>query len=627
MKSLLTICGLVAFALTVGLAPQQAKAYESDTHFDMMYHLSRSAGINDSVSKFFALANQHIDEGAISSPMLLSVQRQLFHFPGELSKVEIEGHGAINLPSRIFKSKLALAERNSAIGNYLIYLGMSRGDLMLVGLGMHIKMDTYGHAGHSNLLGHMEAGHNPDRAFLETEKYEDMIRSMMQTLISVKKLLPKEALDEASALKYLNQMAPKTHLARKLTTADLQDATIVSGVMFADAELQGIYREDMFRKYEYKKLALKKIYNKFKSSGVINSQIAFEELFPEELLSDYRLDTKDTLKSVIVTTSDAEFLKSEGGKDIFDLQKLFGFKSEALFHRKFDVEIARAEFRLRELKHMEDGVAAEEALGTTRALAYKKDRIEKERAQLLKGTGFSAQFEYGSEEFIKARAREFAEDRNADEIVIKLVKDLVPMERTQYIKQNFEGDTDTRNLEKEYKADVYRLYRVKQWGVNFVHGKDPLKLIARLTQAIWNFKDFIFRVTTEPKRNEWSESAQKAAAEYIKLDANLASIADAQIIEFNGRNKLDAFLKLGRYVGPGITPWLFGHLSGFRYVQKLLVKAKNVAKDHEVEDMELAKKEGKYKSDLYAAKKSKNAVNFIRQLEKTAVTIRCERIF
>ncbi|MBC7467478.1 MAG: hypothetical protein H7256_15925 [Bdellovibrio sp.] len=626
MTRLLTICGLLAFALTAAIVPEQAKAYESDTHFDMMYHLSRTSGINDSLSKFFALANQHIDEGAISSPMLLSIQRQLFHFPGELSKVEIEGHGAINLPSRIFKSKLALAERNSAIGNYLVYLGLSRGDLMLLGLGMHIKMDTYGHAGHSNLLGHIEAGHNPDRAFLETKKYEDMIRSMLQTLVAVKKLLPAAALDEVSALKYLNQFAPKTHLARQLTTADLQDPTIISGVMLADSELQGIYREDMFRKFEYKKLALQKIYDKFKHSGVINAQIAFEDLFSEDLLRDYRLDTKDTLKHVIVTTADAEFLKSEGGKEIFDLQKLFGFKSEELFHKKFDTEAARAEFRLRELKHMEDTLAADEASVETHALKLKKDRIEEEKLQLLKGTGLSAQFEYGSEEFIKARAREFAEERNAEEIVIKLVKDLVPMERTEYIKQNFEGNTETRNFEKEYKATAHRLYRVKQWGVNFVHGKDPLRLMARLTDAIWNFKAFIFKNTSSSKRNEWSESAQKAAAEYINLDGKLGALADAQVIDFNGRNKLDAFLKLGRYVGPGITPWLFGHLSGFRYVQKLLVKAKNVAKDHEVEDMELAKKEGKYKN-LFTSKKSKNAVNFINQLQKTAISFRCEGLF
>ncbi len=56
-------------------------------------------------------------------------------------------------------------------------------------------MDTYGHAGFSNLLGHMDRGHNPDRGFLEPAKYEDMIRSIVQSLVALKKVLPPEALD------------------------------------------------------------------------------------------------------------------------------------------------------------------------------------------------------------------------------------------------------------------------------------------------------------------------------------------------------------------------------------------------------------------------------------------------
>lgn len=626
MKRLVAILGLTMFLVT-GLISQSAKAYESDTHFDMMYNLGRTSGLSDAMAKFFALANQHIDEGAISSPMLLSIQRQLFHFPGELSKVEIEGHGAISLPSRIFKSKLALAERNSAIGNYLIYLGLTRGDLMLTGLGMHIKMDTYGHAGHSNLLGHMEAGHNPDRAFLETKKYEDMIRSMIQSLVAVRKLLPEEAIDTQGALKYLNQFAEKTHLARKLTLADLEDPTIISGVMLADSELQGIYREDMFRKTEYKKFALQKIYDKFKASGVINGDISFEELFAEDLIQDVRLDTKDVLKYTIVTTTDAEYLKSEGGKDIFDLKKLFGFQSADTFHKKYATEVSRAEFRLREMFHMQNVVIpGEEALGDSAELQHKKDRLAEEQLQLLKGTGLSSQYDLGSEEFIKARAREFAEERTADEIVIKLVKDIVPMERSEYIKQNFESLPNTRRFETAYKQNAYRLYRVKNWGVNFVHGESQSAFMVKLKAAIAAFKTLITGKLTVKQKEDFEVAAEKAAEDYIKLDGQAASLDSAEVLEFNRKNKIDALVKLTKYVGPGITPWLFGHLSGFSYVQKLLAKAKLVAKDHEVEDMNAAKESGKYKSDMFTEKTSKNAVNQIRQMGQSA-KLQCSFLF
>lgn len=673
MKKVLTILSLMAITLT-GL---MAKSYESDTHFDMMYHLSRASGLSDGMSKFFALANQHIDEGIISSPMLLTVQRQLFHFPGDIEKIEIEGHGAINLPSRIFKSKLALAERNSAIGNYLIYLGMTKGDVTLVGLGMHIKMDTYGHAGHSNLLGHMEAGHNPDRAFLERKKYEDMIRSIVQSLISVKQLLPEEAKDEASALKYLNRFAKSSSLQRNLTVADIQDATLVSGMIFKDMELQSVYREDMFRKYEYKKLALEKVYQKFSRTGEINKGISFEDLFPEDLIRDPRLSTKDVIKYVIVTTTEAEILQSEGRKEIFNLKKLFKFKAAEIFHRKFQLEIQRAEFRLRELfhnveqlwlvsqKHGVNLVKWEDLLeefhqqnkelkeagrplrfsdplayladkfsisiSDVRSIYYLNQRVQDEKEELLKGIGPSAQFEEGSEEFIKTRAREVAEARHAEELAIKLTKDLLPSERTEYIKQNFEGETDNRSFEKDYKATAHRLLRIKNWGVNFLHDEGGSSLLARFKAVAIKFKNMLLRRSTDAKIEEWKRLAQESATKYMQMDTKEAMEDLAELISFNRSIKLDAFTKLLAYVGPAITPWLFGRLTGFRYIQAIIKKAKAHAKDHEVEDMEKAVEKGKYKSDLLAEKKSKNAAEFIRANNRPAIipagAIRCEAIF
>lgn len=672
MRQILTAFVLTATVLTSGL---QAHAYESDTHFDMMYHLSRAAGLNDGMSKFFALANQHIDEGIISSPMLLTVQRQLFHFPGDLEKIEIEGHGAISLPSRIFKSKLALAERNSAIGNYLIYLGMTKGDLTLVGLGMHIKMDTYGHAGHSNLLGHMEAGHNPDRAFLERKKYEDMIRSVIQSLVSVKQLLPEEAKDEASAMKYLNKFAKNSSLKRDLTLADMQDATLVSGMVFNDMELQSVYREDMFRKYEYKKLALEKVYAKFSRTGEINKDVTFEDLFPEELIRDPRLSTKDIIKYVIVSTSDAEFLKSEGGKELFNLQKLFKFNNSDVFLRKFMLEVERGEFRLRELFHNTEKLQAISAkhgvdlskweeliedfhqqnkdlrsagqrlkfndpleyladrfaisVSDVRSIFYLNQRVQDEREELLKGLGPSSRFEEGSEEFIKARAREFAENRNAEEIAIKLTKDLLPSERTEYIKQNFEGETENRAFEKEYKATAHRLLRVKNWGVNFLHSDGGSSLMARFKAAAAKFKNLILRRTPDSKIEEWKQLAQESAAKYMQIDVKEAMSDLAEGVGFGRAVKRDAFTKLLAYVGPAIAPWVFGKATGFKYIQSIIAKAKAHAKDHEVEDMELAVKEGKYKSDMLSAKRSKKAAEFIRANNRPAAgsALRCEAIF
>ncbi len=628
--------------------------YESDTHFDMMYHLSRASGLSDGTAKFLALANQHIDEVHISSPMVLAVQRQLFHFPGDIEKIDIEGHGAISLPSILFKSKLALSERNSALGNYLVYLGLSRGDLMLTGLGMHVKMDTYGHAGFANIMGHMTDGHNPDRAFLEARKYEDMVRSMVQALVAVRKLLPAEALDKKSALNFLNKLALKTHLNRLLTAADLDDPTIISGVVMADDVMLGIYREDIFRKLEYKKFALKRIYEKFKNTGEINADITFEQLFPEELLQDRRFDTKDILKQVIISNADSEFLKAKGAKEIFNLQKLFGIKSDATFFKKFQIEVERAEFRMREMFHLEKTLELEEKeylnmenkyLKLTaeidrtdhiidqsrqelreekQRLHIKKQRLDDERLDLLSSISFaSANFPRGSEEFIHARARELAENRQAEEISIKLLKDLVPISPNEYIKQNFEGNTVTRQFEKAYKSSAHRLARLKNWGVNFVQGEgEKSKLIRLLQSAIESFRNLIRLNTNQEKIFEWQALAERSAADYLDADAKLAPLENASVLSFDNKNKRDAFFKLAAYVGPAIFPWLTGNISSYSYLKKIIAKAKESAKDYEVEDMNQAVKDGKYKTFLDSGK-SKKALDFIFRAD----ALKCQKLF
>lgn len=650
MKQLLTFLILLCFNLF-------ATAYESDTHFDMMYHLSRASGFSDGTAKFLALANQHIDEVHISSPLLLAAQRQLFHFPGDIEKIDIEGHGAISIPSILFKSKLALAERNSALGNYLIYLGLSRGDLMLTGLGMHVKMDTYGHAGFANITGHLTDGHNPDRAFLEARKYEDMVRSMVQALVAVRKLLPVQALDKESALKYLNKSALKTHLNRQLTVQDLDNATVISGVIMADDEMLGIYREDIFKKFEYKKFALSRIYEKFKNTGEINKDIKFEELFPDELLQDRRMDSKDVIKHVIITTADAEFLKARGGKEIFNLKKLFGFKSEDTFYRKFQIEVGRAEFRLRELFHLEKSLQIEEKQYSEKEKQYaalaadleitelateqllqelreekqrlniKTQRLNDERLELLSNISFaSIDFPRGSEEFIHARAREFAESRNADEIALKLVKDLVPVAPNEYIKQNFEGNTVTRQFEKSYKASAHRLARLKNWGVHFVQGEgEKSKLIRLLNTAVEAFRNLIRFKANPEKIVEWQKLAEHSAAEYLDVDAQLAPLEDAKILSFDKKNKRDAFFKLAAYVSPAIFPWLTGNISSYSYLKKIIAKAKESAKDYEAEDMQKAVETGKYKSFLDPVR-SKKALDFIIQANEV-VTLQCHTLF
>ncbi len=611
MKLVLAFLSLMSIVSTTA-------AYERDTHLRMMYHLARSVGINDSVAKYLAIGNQHVDEGFISSPMLLSAQRHLFHFTGDITKVEIEGHGAISVVNSVLKAKLALNERNHALGSYLIYQGLVKGDLNLLSHGFHIKMDTYGHAGFSNLLGHMDRGHNPDRAFLEPAKYEDMIRSMVQSLVALKKVLPPAALDEAHALRYLSKHSVNTHLQRTLTMNDMQEATTISSSIIADKELQGIFREDMFRKYEYKLIGLQKIYTKFKQVGIINSNVTFEMLFPENILRDTSLDATETIKGVIMTNTSSEFMKVDGDVEIFNLKKLFGYNSEEIFHRKVDVEKKRYIDRLKNLAFLEQQYSKDQNSFDK----HDRERLEQEREQLLKGMMASAELELFSEEFIILRAVELAEHRIADEVAIKLTKDLIPMDPrkyNEYIKQNFEGQTDNRNFEVEYKDEAYRLKFYKEWGVNWVL-ENKLNIIDNFKSVVKKFQEFMLKVTTAQEILFWDSLAQKAAVEYIKID-NAPSRAMAERIGFNNASKRESFFKLVKYVGPAIPLFI-----GYWYTKKLIRTSKAHAKDHEVEDMDKAIADRKYVKNILASKNSKKAAKNITELAAKA-QVRCEILF
>jgi hypothetical protein len=328
-------------------------AYERDTHLRVPYILQRACGIGDEASKYLAYGIQNVDQTMITSAMLLSVQRGLMHFTGTpYEPVNGSEHGSIGIFSAlknfIWTSKVSLAERNHAVGSMLIYMGLVRGDLQLVAAGLHVKQDTYGHAGFSSLFGHIFDGHNPDRAFLEQEKYEDMIRSFTRSCVQIRQALPKEFVDIEGALKYLNKYAPTSFLKRPMTAEDLDDPAIVSGVLNSAVDLKQIFGENMFKNYHYKILALRTIYEKWKKQGAILTTVSFNDLFTEELLQDSTLDTSNTIRSVLVSDLASGFLQNQRGQVLIDVEKVFGAKTKEEFDKKLELETREYEVRLRE---------------------------------------------------------------------------------------------------------------------------------------------------------------------------------------------------------------------------------------------------------------------------------------
>jgi hypothetical protein len=485
---------------------------------------------------------------------------------------------------------LALAERNHALGSVFLYHGLVNGDLQLFSAGTHTKMDTFGHAGFSNLLGHAPDGHSPDRAFLEPKKYEDMIREMLATYVALKAVLPKDPayIDEAGALEYLNKYAEKTHLQRKLTAEDLSNAVTVSTVLLADTELQSIYREDIFKKFEYKKLALQRIYESFKAQGKINADVTFDDLFPEELIRNASADTTDVIVQTLIANAESEFLKTPRGKDIFDLSKLLEGQSEESMIRRFKMEEERYDSRLREVKHLEAQLATLEGLEKQSL----EERIEQEKIRLFSGLGESATHEELSEEFIKARAKELAQLKIAQEMAIHLTKDFIPLRKNEYIKHQFEGEYENRHFETYYKDEAYRRFIHKNFGVNWI-GEEGTSKIKELFTAIKNFKAMILGKTIQsPQMERWKVEAEKAAADLIK-DTEVSLRETAQQVGFTTKSKLTWMLKHSRYVLQA-APIFYG----FYFIKKLAAEAKKFAHDHMTEDMADAVRKGKYKENI-----------------------------
>ncbi len=385
LRQLFAFLSTTFIILTVG-------AYEEDTHLRLTYVLSRSVGINDEVSKFLAYGNQNIDQTLITSAMLAPPQRALFHFTGTFHDMKNSAHGGDGILSHLgqifWTKKVAIAERNHAVGSMLIYQGLVDGDLQKISAGLHVKMDTYGHAGFTNAWGHMFDGHNPDRVFLETEKYQDMNRAMIQTLVAVRDALPESMQDKHGALKFLNQFSHESGINRHLNLDDLSDATKISSVVNSSVELKKLYAENTFNNFAFKRLALKIIFDDFKAKGIFNKNVKFDEVFTKEILNIRQLDTADTIVAIVMEDLRSEFLKTNKGKDIFDESKLYKFyaggKSEE-FQAKLNLEEKRFAQRLRDFEHRRLRLKVRKNFTTEQTFDLERDEVEKEYAELSRG--------------------------------------------------------------------------------------------------------------------------------------------------------------------------------------------------------------------------------------------------
>jgi hypothetical protein len=336
---------LVLFA-TFG-AIGTAQAYDTDTHFYETYMMARYVGIGHDVALHLATFNEFVDNNAMTSPMnplILTGERmrRLFHFPVPLMDRYSYGSGSKQFGVKV--NSLDTAQENSPMGNELVWTGLKKGDMDMVGAGLHVLMDTYGHSDYSPSLGHLYQGHGPDRSFQYYEKHQRMSKTLINVLSLIRKTLPESALDK----NYRDGEGP-AHI-------ELDGAALFEKYN-KNEKIQSLIKRNTLRDPRYTRYVVDFMIREAKAR-----KIFAPEFDPQKILDDQALwATNPTVDEVItglahtaLTAPKAEREKLVNMKTVTEwVMKDFG-RNEAKFDRMTEDEKAAftAEFARRIFSHI-----------------------------------------------------------------------------------------------------------------------------------------------------------------------------------------------------------------------------------------------------------------------------------
>lgn len=349
------VVGIVMTCCVIGLVllvSTGAHAYELDTHFYDTYAMAREAGFKHNYAKFLATSSQWVDEGVSSTPMgpVISgtLLRRIWHFAGYRYKSNVAADGRSK-----FKLK-SIATPNHPVAHKLFDEGLRQSNWMKVGLSIHPVQDSLGHAGFSDVAGHAEFGHNPDRTWLSPAKYKKMTGLVFKQLVALRKVAPSEALEGWALKKRENPVTNKDSTA-------LQESfwkkwgTVVS--------------KDYFKDPRYTPEAVKFVLRDAKEKGFLieNRSFKLENNLPAE--KDYlaknakagkkdplhrdRKDARKVLKTWVTRKRGAEIAQGILVKgSIFNMRALdaAGFKDIRLALQKIERETRDPRERIRRYK-------------------------------------------------------------------------------------------------------------------------------------------------------------------------------------------------------------------------------------------------------------------------------------
>jgi hypothetical protein len=131
--------------------------------------LARAAGFSDSLAAQIGAATQHVDDDPATNPMNITFTGVV---SGRLYDVEATYHFTTD---------------ETRAGHWQRFV--SSKDIGRLGIYLHADEDSYSHAGYGPRLGHLSAGHAPDKTATDPGKANQMAYDAYDALIAAKQIL------------------------------------------------------------------------------------------------------------------------------------------------------------------------------------------------------------------------------------------------------------------------------------------------------------------------------------------------------------------------------------------------------------------------------------------------------
>lgn len=371
MKKIITIISLVS----VLVSSISARAADHIMHFWASVGVPMLAGVDPDFAVAMGVGNEMIDKGYWTHPMGLPTPRLLLHFLGTPLEFSVD-EGAL-------KRGLALATIKHPLFYNLLQIGIKEKNPVHLGKALHLLIDTFYHAGYSNLLGHGEGGKRPDMPYEEVQKARQCFQAIIEVIFLIRDMRPgspdlsyleRVITDVTKNQIYRDQLEKVTqstdikvmtaYIAKKphLFTQILLDHPLFRNAFFTNVEKSNAYWD----------IALDEVFKQFKDKGYSN--LENEDLVNlKNLLRDITartdIDPTQSLKIVIYRILQlqdpvlSEYLKNDLGnlgydineikslldKAHFDFSKLEGYSDIESFKTAIEVEAMQNKDHLRML--------------------------------------------------------------------------------------------------------------------------------------------------------------------------------------------------------------------------------------------------------------------------------------